>query len=87
VRPTGAVRIEHGGVIKLMVTGGVLGFERTLDVQQFSEDEMRTVVEEAKRSGLKVMAHAEALAGTLAALRAGWIRSSTARSSTTRPSA
>jgi len=32
-----------------MVTGGVGGFERTLDVQQFSEEEMRTVVEEAKR--------------------------------------
>jgi len=65
-------QIKHGArVIKMMVTGGVGGFERTLDVQQFSEEEMRTVVEEAKRNRLKVMAHAEALAGTLAALRAG----------------
>jgi imidazolonepropionase-like amidohydrolase len=65
-------QIKHGArVIKLMVTGGVGGFERTLDVQQFSEEEMRTVVEEAKRNRVKVLAHAEALAGTLAALRVG----------------
>jgi imidazolonepropionase-like amidohydrolase len=65
-------QIKHGArVIKLMVTGGVGGFERTLDLQQFSEEEMRTVVEEARRNRLKVLAHAEALAGTLAALRAG----------------
>jgi imidazolonepropionase-like amidohydrolase len=65
-------QIKHGArVIKMMVTGGVSGFERSLDVQQFSEEEMRTVVEEAKRNRVKVMVHAEALAGTLAALRAG----------------
>jgi imidazolonepropionase-like amidohydrolase len=65
-------QIKHGArVIKLMVTGGVGSFERTLDVQQFSEEEMRTVVEEARRNRLKVLAHAEALAGTLAAVRAG----------------
>jgi imidazolonepropionase-like amidohydrolase len=65
-------QIKHGArVIKMMATGGVAGFERTLDVQQFSDEEMRTVVEEAKRNRLKVMVHAEALAGTLAALRAG----------------
>jgi len=65
-------QIKHGArVIKLMVTGGVGGFERALDVQQFSEEEMRTVVEEARRNRVKVLAHAEALAGTLAALRAG----------------
>jgi imidazolonepropionase-like amidohydrolase len=65
-------QIKHGArVIKMMATGGVSGFERTLDMQQFSDEEMRTVVEEAKRNRLKVMVHAEALAGTLAALRAG----------------
>lgn len=65
-------QIKHGArVIKLMVTGGVGGFERALDVQQFSEEEMRTVVEEARRNRLKVMAHAHALAGTIAAVRAG----------------
>ncbi len=65
-------QIKHGArVIKLMVTGGVGGFERSLDVQQFSEEEMRTVVEEARRNHVKVLAHAEALAGTLAALHAG----------------
>jgi imidazolonepropionase-like amidohydrolase len=65
-------QIKHGArVIKLMVSGGVLSFERALDVQQFSEEEMRTVVEEARRNGLKVMAHSHGLAGTLAAVRAG----------------
>ncbi|HTQ80426.1 MAG TPA: amidohydrolase family protein [Thermoanaerobaculia bacterium] len=65
-------QIKHGAqVIKLMVSGGVLGFERSLDVQQFSDEEMRTVVDEARRNGLKVMAHSHGLAGTLAAVRAG----------------
>jgi imidazolonepropionase-like amidohydrolase len=65
-------QIKHGArVIKMMVTAGVLGFEATYDAQQFSEEEMRTVVDEARRNGLKVMAHAHGLAGTLAALRAG----------------
>ncbi|HEV3457669.1 MAG TPA: amidohydrolase family protein [Thermoanaerobaculia bacterium] len=65
-------QIKHGArVIKLMVTGGVSSFERSLDVQQFSEEEMRTVVEEARRNRVKVLAHAEALAGTLAAVLAG----------------
>ncbi len=65
-------QIKHGArVIKMAVTAGVLGFEATYDAQQFSEEEMRTVVDEARRNGLKVMAHAHGLTGTLAALRAG----------------
>jgi imidazolonepropionase-like amidohydrolase len=65
-------QIKHGArVIKMMVTGGVSGFERTIDMQQFSEEEMRTVVDEARRNGIKVMAHAEALTGTRAAVRSG----------------
>jgi imidazolonepropionase-like amidohydrolase len=65
-------QIKHGArVIKMMVSGGVTGLEASLDVQQFSPEEMRTVVEEAKRNGLKVMAHSHNLAATLAAVRAG----------------
>jgi imidazolonepropionase-like amidohydrolase len=65
-------QIKHGArVIKMMASGGVTGFEAALDVQQFSEAEMRTVVEEAKRNRLKVMAHSHSLDGTLAAVRAG----------------
>jgi imidazolonepropionase-like amidohydrolase len=65
-------QIKHGArVIKLTATAGVLGFEATYDAQQFSEEEMRTVVDEARRNRLKVMAHAHGLAGTLAALHAG----------------
>ena len=56
-------QIKHGArVIKMMVSGGVTGFEAKLDVQQFSPEEMRTVVEEAARNGLKVMAHSHSLA-------------------------
>jgi imidazolonepropionase-like amidohydrolase len=65
-------QIKHGArVIKMMVSGGVTGLEAKLDVQQFSPEEMRTVVEEAKRNGLKVMAHSHSLTATLAAVRAG----------------
>ena len=65
-------QIKHGArVIKMMVSGGVTGLEAKLDVQQFSPEEMRTVVEEASRNGLKVMAHSHSLTATLAAVRAG----------------
>jgi imidazolonepropionase-like amidohydrolase len=40
-------------------------------VLQFSDEEMKIVVEEAARNHLKVMAHSHTLAGTLHAVRAG----------------
>jgi imidazolonepropionase-like amidohydrolase len=65
-------QIKHGAeVIKMMVSGGIGDIDRPLDVLQFSDEEMKTVVEEAARSHLKVMAHSHSLAGTLHAVRAG----------------
>jgi imidazolonepropionase-like amidohydrolase len=65
-------QIKHGAkVIKICATAGVLSFEGPVGAQQFSEEEMRAVVEEAARHGMKVAAHAHGSDGILAAVRAG----------------
>ncbi len=65
-------QIKHGArVIKIMATGGVIGFEGSYSNQQLSDEELRTVVEEAQRQGIKVAAHAYGSEGILAAVRAG----------------
>ena len=65
-------QLKHGAeVIKVMATGGVLGEERTATARQYSDEELRTVVEEAHRNGARVEAHAHGLEGILAAVRAG----------------
>jgi imidazolonepropionase-like amidohydrolase len=58
--------------IKVMATGGVLSAADTPDASQFTIDEMRAIVEEAKAAGIKgTLAHAEGTAGIKNALRAG----------------
>jgi imidazolonepropionase-like amidohydrolase len=65
-------QIKHGAkVIKVCATAGVLSFEGPVGAQQMSEDELRAVVEEASRHGLRVAAHAHGTAGIMAAVRAG----------------
>jgi imidazolonepropionase-like amidohydrolase len=65
-------QLKHGAeVIKVMATAGVLGEERTATARQYSDEELRAVVEEAHRNGVKVEAHAHGLDGILAAIRAG----------------
>lgn len=65
-------QIKHGaGVIKICATAGVLSFETSLGAQQMSDAEMRAVVEEAARHGLRVAAHAHGTQGIIAASRAG----------------
>ncbi|MCL6480905.1 MAG: amidohydrolase family protein [Firmicutes bacterium] len=65
-------QIKHGArVIKTCATAGVLSFEESVGAQQYSDLELRTVVEEAHRHGLKVAAHAHGPEGILAAVRAG----------------
>jgi imidazolonepropionase-like amidohydrolase len=69
-----AVRYQakHGArVIKICATAGVLSFDATVGAQQLSDEEMRAVVEEATRHGLKVAAHAHGSQGILAAVKAG----------------
>ncbi|MEP7326312.1 MAG: amidohydrolase family protein [Gemmatimonadota bacterium] len=65
-------QIKHGaGVIKICATAGVLSFEGPVGAQQLSDEEMRAIVEEAHRHGLRVAAHAHGTEGILAAIRAG----------------
>jgi len=65
-------QIKYGArVIKIMATAGVLSFEEDIGAQQLSSPEMVAIVEEARRHGLKVAAHAHGTTGIVAALRAG----------------
>lgn len=65
-------QIKHGAqVIKMHATAGVLSMEETIGAQQLSDEEMKAVVEEAHRHGIKVAAHAHGAEGIRAAVRAG----------------
>lgn len=69
-----AVRYQakHGAqVIKICATAGVLSFDATVGAQQLSDVEMKAVVDEASRHGLRVAAHAHGTTGIKAAVRAG----------------
>ena len=65
-------QIKHGArVIKTCATAGVLSFEASVGLQQYSNEELRAMVEEAARHDMKVAAHAHGPEGILAAVRAG----------------
>ncbi|MHC4167720.1 MAG: metal-dependent hydrolase family protein [Planctomycetota bacterium] len=65
-------QIKHGAkVIKIMATAGVLSFENSVGAQQFSREELQVIVEETRRHGLKVAAHAHGTEGIIAAIEAG----------------
>ncbi len=65
-------QIKHGAkVIKVSATAGVLSFEEAVGAQQYSEDELRAIVEEASRHGIHVAAHAHGTEGIIAAVKAG----------------
>ncbi|HUF48977.1 MAG TPA: amidohydrolase family protein [Vicinamibacterales bacterium] len=69
-----AVRYQHkhgADLIKITATGGVLSIGASGDAQQFTDEEMRAIVESAHLLGLKVTAHAHGKQGMMAALRAG----------------
>ena len=71
---TKAVRyqIKHGAkVIKFTATAGVLSFEEAVGAQQFTAQEMQAIVDEAKRHGVKVAAHAHGSEGIQTAVKAG----------------
>lgn len=57
--------------IKICATAGVLSFEESVGAQQFTDEEMRAIVQEAARHGVKVAAHAHGSQGIIAAVRAG----------------
>jgi len=65
-------QIKHGAkVIKTTATAGVLSHEGPVGAQQYSFEELKAMVEEAARHGLKVAAHAHGTEGIIAASKAG----------------
>lgn len=69
-----AVRYQakHGvKVIKVCATAGVFSAGTQPGAQQYSDVELRAIVEEASRHDLKVMAHAHGSEGIMAAVKAG----------------
>ncbi|HWP44507.1 MAG TPA: amidohydrolase family protein [Blastocatellia bacterium] len=57
--------------IKISATGGIYSAGDDPGLEQFSFDEMKAIVEEARRFGRYVAAHSHGVHGTKAALRAG----------------
>ena len=58
--------------IKVMASGGVLSFADSPDASQFTVEEIRVMVEEARAAGIRgTLAHAEGTGGIKNALRAG----------------
>lgn len=57
--------------IKIVATGGVLSVGDAVGAPQMTEEELTAAVSESNRLGKKVMAHAHAGAGLLAAVKAG----------------
>jgi imidazolonepropionase-like amidohydrolase len=69
-----AVRYQHkygADLIKFTATGGVLSIGDSGDLQQFTDAEMKSIVETAHLLGMKVAAHAHGKRGMEAAIRAG----------------
>jgi imidazolonepropionase-like amidohydrolase len=69
-----AVRYQakHGvKVIKVCATSGVFSAGKQPGAQQYSDIELQTIVEEAARHDLRVMAHAHGSEGIMAAVKAG----------------
>ena len=62
---------EGADAIKFVATGGVLSNLRAGVDQQFTDEEIRTIIETAHRLGRRVSAHAHGAAGINAALAAG----------------
>jgi imidazolonepropionase-like amidohydrolase len=69
-----AVRYQHkygADLIKITATGGVLSIGDSGDAQQFTDEELRAIVESAHLLGMKVAAHAHGKRGIESAIMAG----------------
>ncbi|MEP2281052.1 amidohydrolase family protein [Maribacter sp.] len=65
-------QIKHGAkFIKMHATAGVLSMEDAIGAQQLSNEEMKTIVDEASRHHINVAAHAHGTEGIKEAIRAG----------------
>jgi imidazolonepropionase-like amidohydrolase len=65
-------QIKYGAqVIKTCATAGVLSMEGPVGAQQYTYEELKAMVDEAARHGIRVAAHAHGTEGIKAAVRAG----------------
>ncbi len=72
VRKAVRYQIKHGAkLIKVCASGGVMSHTGPAGAQQYSDEELRAIVDEAHRAGLRVAAHAHGDDGIRAALEAG----------------
>ncbi len=72
VRAAVRYQIKHGAkLIKISASGGVMTHNTVVGAQQYSDEELAAIVDEAHRAGLHVAAHAHGDAGIRACIRAG----------------
>jgi imidazolonepropionase-like amidohydrolase len=72
VRKAVRYQIKHGaGVIKISASGGVMSFSTGAGAQQYSDEELVAIADEAHRAGIRVAAHAHGDAAIRACIRAG----------------
>ncbi len=72
VRKAVRYQIKYGAqVIKVCASGGVMSHTGPAGAQQYSDEELAAIADEAHRAGLKVAAHAHGDAGIRAAIEAG----------------
>jgi imidazolonepropionase-like amidohydrolase len=72
VRRAVRYQIKYGArVIKISASGGVMSHSGLAGAQQYSDEELAAIVDEAHRAGIKVAAHAHGDAGIRACIRAG----------------
>jgi imidazolonepropionase-like amidohydrolase len=72
VRKAVRYQIKYGAhLIKVCASGGVMSHTGPAGAQQYSDDELAAIADEAHRAGLRVAAHAHGDAGIRAAIRAG----------------
>ncbi|RDI56109.1 metal-dependent hydrolase family protein [Nocardia mexicana] len=72
VRESVRYQIKYGAeVIKISASGGVMSHGTVAGAQQYSDEELDAIVDEAHRAGVRVAAHAHGDAGIRACIRAG----------------
>ena len=72
VRESVRYQIKYGAeVIKISASGGVMSHGTVAGAQQYSDEELAAIVDEAHRAGIRVAAHAHGDAGIRACIRAG----------------
>ncbi|MBO0854940.1 MAG: amidohydrolase family protein [Nocardia sp.] len=72
VRESVRYQIKYGaGVIKISASGGVMSHGTIAGAQQYSDEELAAIVDEAHRAGIRTAAHAHGDAGIRACVKAG----------------